>query len=335
MIDYVKLKCNIAISHKNFSSQMWRHNKTDDGQFFFWHTFRGVKLRYYTESEVFTISGKLLMILHDTQVQNFDDIYGAERDLFLEEINTAINRLFPRPVLKIQDFTVTKIDYCINVETPYVNEYIDFLSRAFQMTTRGNRVDYARENSLNGSVYVKTASDYRTDQNKNYTLNFYNKADRLQHLINNGLRVNDADLVLAENILRLEVQCGHQMIKRQAEKFCVDQTFGSLFDFKIAYDTIFTAYKLVFKGNEGADFFTYSEAKKLLKGHPAAQKALYVAASHKIMDSKYTYGRNQAKALGIYPYCFLNKQDTTSHLENPLKLIRKKLSVLGVLNCQP
>ena len=331
MIDYVKLKYNIAIPDKCFSSCKWKKGKTDDGQPFYWHTIRGVKLRYYTESQLFTVNGKILMLLHDTQVQNFDDIYGAERDLFLNEVNDAINHLFPAPLLDIRDFTVSKIDYCINVETPYVNEYVDFLSRAFQMTNKGTRVDYADDNSLSGSVYVRTASDYKSNLNKNYTLNFYNKADRLQHLIANGIRVSDADLILAENILRLEVQCGYQLIKRQTAKFHVPNTFINLFDFKIAYDTIFSAYTLVFKGDAEADFYTYAEAKRLLNGHTAALKVLYVAASHKIMDKKYAYGRNQAKKAGVYPHCFLPKNGDLHHLENPIKLLNGKLIKLKAL----
>lgn len=330
MIDYVKLKYNITIPDKCFSARKWKSSKTDDGQPFYWHTTRGVKLRYYTESQLFTVNGKILMLLHDTQVQNFDDIYGAERNLFLDEINAAINSLFSTPLLDIRDFTVFKIDYCINVETPYVNEYVDFLSRAFQITNNGSRVDYADEYNLSGSVYVRTTSDYNAAQNKNYTLNFYNKADRLQHLIASGVRVSDADIILAENILRLEVQCGYQLIKRQTAKFHITNTFGNMFDFKVAYDAIFSAYSLVFKGNMEADFYTYTEAKKLLKGHQAALKAIYVATSHKIMNQKYAYGRTQAKKLGIYPHCFLDKDGTLTHLKNPMKLLYSKLSVLGV-----
>lgn len=332
MIDYVKMKYNISIPNNYFSHSKWKKSKTDNGQTFYWHTVRGVKLRYYTGSQLFTIDGKIIMLLHDTQVHNFDDIYGTARDLFLDEINVAINKLFPSPILDIRSFTVSKIDYCINVETPYVKEYIAFLSKAFQMTNKESRVDYAAEHDLLGSIYVRTTSDYNADQNKNYTLNFYNKAARLQYLIANGRHVNEADLILAENLLRLEVQCGYQMIKRQANKFCVSNTFGDLFDFRIAYDTISTAYSLVFKGNEDTDYYTYAEAKKRLKGYPTAQKTIYVAASHKILSSKYTYGRNQAKKLGVYPHCFLSKGSPVSTLENPLKLLHKKLSVIGALS---
>jgi len=80
------------------------------------------------------------------------------------------------------------------------------------------------------------------------------------------------------------VQFGHQLIKQQLSKFRISNTFGELFDFRIAYDTIFSIYQRVFRGNFDADYYTYDEAKRLLKGHVAAQNTLYVASSHKIRE---------------------------------------------------
>ena len=331
MIDYVSMRKNIQIPNKYFSPAIWKRGKTDDGQFFRWHTVRGVKLRYYEETQTFTINGKILMYLYDTQVQNMDDIYGAEKELFLEDLNNAINRLFPSPILDIRDFTVTRIDYCVNVETPYVQEYITFLSDAFEKTNTGSRVDYVKENNLFGSVYVRTASDYRENQNKNYTLNFYDKSDRLRYLQAQGYCVSEADRLLAKNILRLEVQCGYQMIKRQTAQYGIQNTLGDLCNFRIAYETILHTYALVFKGTEEADFFTYAVAKEKLKGKTKAQEVIRVAASHRIMKPKYTYGRNLAKKSGIYPHCFLPKDGPIIHLENPMKLMKRKLNQIGAL----
>ena len=331
MIDYIKLKYYIEIPTKYFSPLIWQQGKTDDGQFFRWRTVRHVKLRYYEESKLFTISGKIIRYLYDTQVQNVDDVYGARTDLFVEEINDALNRLFPSPILDIRNFIVTRIDYCINLETPYTQTYIEFMDRAFKITNNGTRVNYAEEHDLDGSVYVRTASDYKENSNKNYTLNFYNKAHQLQALMKEGAYISEVDLALAENILRLEVQCGYQMIRRLTQKFCIGNTFGELFDFRIAYEAIQSAYVLVLKGTEDADYYTYAEAKKQLKGKRKAQDVILVAASHRIMGSKYAYGRNQAKAAGVYPHCFLPKSKTLIHLDNPLKLLRDKLTKIRAL----
>jgi len=45
---------------------------------------------------------------------------------------------------------------------------------------------------------------------------------------------------------------------------------------------------------------------------------------------KYTHGVKVIKRSDIYPYCFLPKEGGIERLENPLKLIRKKLAGLGV-----
>ena len=332
MIDYVSLRKNIEIPTNFFSPMMWKQSQTDDGQNFFWRSIRGVNLRYYEDTRNFVINGKILMYLHDTQVQNLDDIYGGNKEQFISEFNAALNNLFPSPILDIRDFTVSRIDYCINVKTPLVATYIDFMSRAFRMTNTGTRVNFTDEHDLTGSVYVRTTADYRDNSNKNYTLNFYDKSDRLKYLAAKGVYVNEADGVLASNILRLEVQCGHYLIKRQMQKFGISNTFGELLDYNTAYDSILAAYNRVFKGTENADFHTYQNAKNLLKGRPTAQKTLYVATSHNVTGAKYAYGCKQAKQEGIYPYCFLNKNDPVSSMENPMKLIRKKLFAFGVLN---
>lgn len=328
MIDYVTLRHHINIPANYFSPMKWKRSQTEDEQFFRWHTFRRVKLRYYEDSQTFTISGKLLMFLYDTQVQNPDDIYGAKQEMFIEELNTALNRLFPVAIMDIRDFTVSRIDYCFNVETPHVTDYIDFMSRAFQMVNAGTRVDYSSKHQLSGSVYIRTASDYEDNSNKNYTLNFYDKADQVKDLISKGAYISEGDRMLARDVLRLEVQCGYQMIKRLTRKYGICNTFGELLDFRIAYEAIRSTYQLTLHGTENADFFTYAEAKKRLKGHGKAQDVLRVAASHRITDPKYAYGRNQAKKAGVYPYCFLPKNSSLAFLENPMRLLQDKLMKL-------
>ena len=328
MIDYVTLRHHINIPTNYFSSMKWKRSQTEDGQFFRWHTFRRVKLRYYEDTQTFTISGKLLMFLYDTQVQNPDDIYGFKQEMFIEELNTALNQLFPSAILDIRDFTVSRIDYCFNVETPHVKTYIDFMSHAFRMVNAGTRVDFANEHQLSGSVYIRTASDYEDNSNKNYTLNFYDKDDQVKNLMSKGAYINEIDQILAQDILRLEVQCGYQMIKRLTKKFGISNSFGELLDFSIAYEAIRSTYQLTLRGTENADFFTYAEARERLKGHGKAQDVLRVAASHRITDPKYAYGRNQAKKAGVYPYCFLPQNGSLAFLENPMRLLQNKLMKL-------
>ena len=80
MIDYVHLSTDISIRKNTLMRGMWTEAVTTDGQPYCYHSCRGVWLRYYPAKERMTISGKILMLLHDTQVLNVDDIYGADID---------------------------------------------------------------------------------------------------------------------------------------------------------------------------------------------------------------------------------------------------------------
>lgn len=67
MIDYVSLRHTIDIPSNYFSTMIWKRSKTEDGQPYRWRTVRGVKFRYYEKTKNFTIVGKILMFLYDTQ----------------------------------------------------------------------------------------------------------------------------------------------------------------------------------------------------------------------------------------------------------------------------
>lgn len=337
MIDSVKLKLQIDIPEVYFSED-WKRDDDDFGDSSFYRRVKKVHFNYYTSSRTLHIKGKILLLLHNTRVQNFDDIYGADRESFLDEINAAINGLFPYPIqgMDIRDFTVTNIDYCFNVETSHVKEYLEFLAQAFEATNNGSRVNFTAEKDLEGSVYVKTAAQYEKKENRNYTLNFYNKADWIRKQQEKGDNISREDQEWAENKLRLEVKVGDQLVNRIVEDCNISKKFSDMFDFKIAFVTILRIYKLVFKGNEAADYYSHREAKKAVAGLPGLQtrartnalKTLEeISKNHKITPFK----RRKILDLGIYPWAFLDKRGDLDYLENPMQLILRKLESLGVL----
>lgn len=325
MIDYVRLNKVIPIHPRSFRQVMWDRRKTEQGGTYYWYSNNGVTISYYFETQRMIIAGKLIALLHNTQVQNFDDIYGGLRAEFLDGINECINRLFVQPMIDIREFTVTRIDYCINVETPYVSEYIAFLKRAFQAVDSGGKVDHAERFGLEGSVYIKNAAEYKENIRKNYTLNVYDKKDRLEFQERHNIHVEEADFVLAENILRVEVQSSYDLIRLLCEKFEIGNSFGELFDYPVALYAIEAIFKRVFRLGAECDFYTYQEAKKLVpKG--AAEKALFsLATNHNIKGSKYDYGRKRIQQSGVYPYCLLPKESPAETLRNPIKLVREKI----------
>lgn len=330
MIDSVKLRHDIEIPEEYFSEDIWKHKCQDNFENYYWCKRGYVVFKYYPERRRFFIGGKILSLLNSSRVQNFDDVYGARRDLFLVDINAAINQLFPVPVLDISSFNVTRIDYCYNVDTPHVQEYIVFLTRAFQRVNKGTRVNFTARNGLSGSVYVKTTAEYEKNERRKYVLNFYDKSDWIQYRIRKGSNISKSDQILAENVLRLEVQCGDQKVKEIVKKFGITNNFYNLFDFIIAYDTILSVYTLVFKGNERLDYYSYKAAKKAVAGHRQAERVLLTASQgHDIFKPKFYNGRKETAEHGIYPWCFL--RGNLDHLENPMQLILRKLESLGVL----
>ena len=108
----------------------------------------------------------------------------------------------------------------------------------------------------------KTAAEFEKNERRNYTLNFYDKADWCQYRLKKGSNISKADQILADQVFRLEVQLGDQKVKEIVKKFNISNTFSELFDFKIAYDTILSIYSLVFRANETLDYYSFKEGNK-------------------------------------------------------------------------
>lgn len=327
MIDYVSINQIIPLTSANFNLPLWNFAQSPNSGEFLWHKKRGVTVYYYPSSHRLIINGKLITLLHDTQVSNFDDIYGNLRDEFIADINQVLNSLFTAPVLDIQTFHTTRIDYCFNVETPYVDDYIHFLSRAFQTINTGRRTDYAYNFGLHGSIYIKNYSEYEKNIRTNYTLNVYNKANRLEYLCARRTPIPPSDFLLAKDLLRIEVQASYGLIKAIRKHFSIDQTFGALFNYDVAQFAISSVFKRVFHLDPSCDFYTYQAAKQLTHSNTAPARLLYIlATNHNVSAPKYTYQRQQLAQLGIYPYHLLHKNTPAPFLKSPLKLISDKIS---------
>lgn len=325
MIDYVRCYSQIPLSQDQFVKDRWHPITLQDGSMMLWHKTRAVSVHYYLNTQRLVISGKLITLLYDTQVSNFDDLYGNMKEQFIDEFNAQINRLFTEPAVDIRDFLVTRIDYCFNVETPYVTQYIDFLTTAFARTNTGGRVNHTARHGLHNSVYIKNTAEYEQNRRYNYTLNVYDKTDRLRYQRNRRERISEADFALAENILRIEVQASHQFIKSICEKFSCSRRFAELFDYRVAFWSIGRVFALVYHMTPQMQIYTYKEAVRRVTRGSAAQKTLFSAATnHPVLDKKYAYGRKTLAAQGIYPYCLLPKTSPVTCLPSPMQLITEK-----------
>lgn len=152
MIDYVHLSGYVSVHPNTLNKMMWTEYRTPDGEAMFYHNTRGLEVRYYPKRKELTLEGKLMMLIRNTQVLNVDDVYGVETERFLEDINARLNGLLSRPIVDIRKFHVLRIDYCFNVQTEFVTQYVTFLNQAFARRNRGTRKNYTEEKGIDGSV---------------------------------------------------------------------------------------------------------------------------------------------------------------------------------------
>lgn len=324
MIDYLTiLSDNIKIDEKNFSPLRWRkitnkHNK------YYLHRCNSVDIRYYPNKTMVLIKGKISTLFLDSQVKNVDDIFRADTERFIDSVNERLRILFETDIINIRTFKVVRIDYCYNVKTPYVTEYLEFMSAAFQHKNKGRRTDFTYERGLSGSLYIKPTGEYQKNQKKSYCLNFYDKTDWIRNQEEKRIYISEEDKKLAADVFRLEVQCYSDKIKRICEKHKIDNSFGNLCNISLAYNTICEVYKTLFGGDENCFYVKYEETK-IIKFTPIVRQQLISSAQHHDITP---YSAKEAIKRNIYPYYFLPSKGIVKRLENPIMLICDKIEAM-------
>ena len=332
MIDYVHLTTTYPVSEDVFENTHWSRFTFKDGTPVIYHRQHAVWIRYYPLKGRWTITGKIITLLFDTQVANVDDVYGSDLQAFAADINDCLQGLVNIPIPDILEWEVSRIDYCFNILTPYVDAYLDVMNEGFRMANNGSRVNYTQQKKLTGSAYVKTKTDYKDNTRRNYVLNYYDKFDRLEFLQKRGTQIPATDWQWATNVLRLEVQCGYVFIKELCEKLNMSRAFGDLLSYEVAYYAEAMIYRRVFKADADQDYLSYQTAKKRLGKQRKALEVLERSAEHhRITDSKDDYGRKQIQKAGIFPFAFLRKGSGVEVLANPLRLIWDKLVAMGAV----
>lgn len=329
MIDSVTLNREVFLPPGELSEMTWsKYENAQSGTCYFTNR-NGVTIKYYPNSGRLEIRGKILRLVNNSNVKNVDDVYGMDIDRFVRDINRAFNRLFHTAEFDLRDFTATRMDYCFNVQTDFVQTYLDFLASAFEAVKNGNRINYSAERGLSGSVYIKPKGEYESKKKTSYALNFYDKEDWLKQKQNEGTVFSDEDICFVNGVLRLEVQTYSRGVKELAKQLGIGCTFGELLSYDVAQAMISKIYKNVFRGEIGHDFYKYSAAKDA-KLPTVAMRVLELSAEHhKVTDSKHRYGVNKVKEAGIYPYCLLPKNIEPDVLSNPLLLIESKIQGLS------
>ncbi|MBR5866349.1 MAG: hypothetical protein IKZ04_00415 [Spirochaetaceae bacterium] len=135
----------------------------------------------------------------------------AEADIprIEKKFNELMDNLLPG-LPYFAEWKVNRLDYCVNIHTEHVAQYIKLLHKANIPTTmKQKRDDNGNYKFQDGSFYlISKARDRRFRKTGSKTYNFYDKYQELQNQLKNGEPNVTAEVVeQGKNILRLEVQC--------------------------------------------------------------------------------------------------------------------------------
>lgn len=333
-------------------------NEININNLYFRTYVNGVMLTYYPVSRRFYISGKLKRLdnsLDETillsKVINFDDYMKDSNDIenFFIEANKTISQYAKG--IDIRSMTVTRIDYCININTCNVDIYCEFFNSFFQNKTYAKKyLNFVREENKKireynknkpkekqkkliepiGSYYVKAKKQYKNNERNTYVINFYNKHDEILKKESKLKKDND----LSKNTFRLEVQVYHQILRNWKQK-----TLKSLFNYELAHSII--RKKIIDFVGEW-DYLNYDKVKeKLIQENKYSNREVNQKGFERfcreisrnktppndMTDAAINKYKNILKKCGIFPYRFLDNKYGIEILENPVKLLDEKARI--------
>ena len=184
----------------------------------------------------------------------------------VNKFNTIMEYLGGLP--SFENWNTNRIDYCINIKTPYVKEYIDLMQKGD--VPHSQRLSYNPSNRnyahRKGSVYlVSKARDKRKGNTGSTTINFYDKEDQIKKE-----QADNSVIEQAKNILRLEVQCNRPKLDYLKKKYALeDKKITSLLSAQISFDVLESAVLAICKVG---DYYRRTEALKKIDDLKCHQK---------------------------------------------------------------
>lgn len=245
-----------------------------------------VLIKKYTDSKYNQPILQLTIQLNPTKLLN-RDIVMLTKEEDLQEVSKRFNKVLEEIHLDLNTFfywTLNRIDYCININTPYVKEYIKLFQRCslpYRFNIPYNKKAKVRKHK-EGSFYIF---------NNSTIINFYNK--EIERLNNTGKQLESA-----KDILRLEIQCKKAKTDYMKYKYNFDIKYlGYFTSEELSINTISTYFnKIIGKG----DYYKLDNARAIinLSKHTKVTKdklinVLELINKHKSIDkafkeSKYT-----------------------------------------------
>ena len=153
--------------------------------------FETIKQTYHSYALLCRINFKRLIETGDriaTFAESDTDAVAASFDAIMAKISPDMPPFF--------EWNVNRIDYCVNVRTPYVAEYLRLLKKS-------DMPHYFR--ARNGNHYQRSGSLYLVCDS--VTVNFYDKQDQLRHEQKTNVVITNSMIAQAQDVLRVEVQC--------------------------------------------------------------------------------------------------------------------------------
>lgn len=153
----------------------------------------------------------------------------------------------------ISRYKLDRIDYCINIRTPYMNWYMELIRRSdipksFELVLKDNPITKRKEPYKNALRL----------ENKSVIINFYNKRFQIAEVFGDDFPEGQE----AEDIIRLEVQCKKRKVNNLKGYYSIEGR--SLLDFSSEElsEKVLLSYYEKTVGYE--DYYTLQEARFII-----------------------------------------------------------------------
>ena len=267
MIDKVKMNTIIYIPLTAIDLTRWRRFN-NRGNPLYIHKLLGVTICYSVRTSRLSVLGRLYNLsdnrnrignldllyegmagIHilqehddDGTVRYYAESYTQDLDDLIDKTNAYINNLLNITV-DIRTFKVTYIEFCFNLTTPYVADYVRMFNRVFTQHPHASYTSHVQRQGLGDhtSFYIRSNAQYRDGNDSRYTINFYHKLNQLDHLITHTPPKNFTperfgDITPAIGILRMEVQVGHIALRNLYGNDPLERQFNNFLNPIVARD---------------------------------------------------------------------------------------------------
>ena len=170
----------------------------------------------------------------------------------LEKFTSIIQKIHPN-LPSFDKWKMNRIDYAVNLKTPYVNNYIELFQRADKPRHfTEQRLQNRRTGQKRGSFYLHT---------KHITINFYDKEKQVKAKMPDDVKT----IQQAQDVLRIEIQFRKgKTSEMKNEKAFLNKEVSNYLKPEHSHEVIMSYFKRTI--GEG-DYYTLAEARGLINNN--------------------------------------------------------------------